>query len=152
MLTRNPFNAFLFLRWWPFDLYLAFLCILLLKIVFSQIPPPSSDHESFTNHFFYAFGTLISVFCTLHHFVPCRPIEELTDHVVYSEPKVRDPNSNRKVFYVKSLLINHYYPHRHPPPPPPPQHHHERCGQPSPGSLTKRTPEVGATSSRGSAR
>ena len=98
----------------------------------------------------FHFYALHFVFCTLHCFASLRPIEELTDHVVYSEPKVRDPNSNRKVCYAKSELTNHYYPH--PPPPPPPQHHHGRCGQPSPGSLTKRTLEDGAMSSRGSDR
>merc|ERR1711963_705439 len=38
-----------------------------------------------------------------------RPIEELTDHVVYSEPKVRDPNSNRKVWSAKSWLTDQAY-------------------------------------------
>jgi len=38
-----------------------------------------------------------------------RPIEELTSHVIMSEPQVRDPNSNRKVWSAKSWLTDQAY-------------------------------------------
>ena len=78
--------------------YIWNFCVFSFWRLFFSNPTAFLRPWVFYESFFYAFGTLISVFCTLHHFVPCRPIEELTDHVVYSEPKVRDPNSNRKVF------------------------------------------------------
>merc|ERR1712158_109952 len=38
-----------------------------------------------------------------------RPIEELTSHIVMSEPKVRDPNSGLKVRSAKSWLTDQAY-------------------------------------------
>ena len=146
--TLNPIYVLLFLPWWPFDFDLAFLCIEFEDYFFTNSYRLHETLNLLRNHFLCSSF----VFCTLHRFVPLRPIEELPDHVVYSEPKVRDPNSNRKVCHAKSQLTNHYYPHLNPHHHPSSQHHHGRCGQPSPGSLTKRTPEVGEMSSRGSGR
>ena len=87
----------LFLPWWPFDFDLAFLCIEFEDYFFTNSYRLHETLNLLRNHFLCSSF----VFCTLHRFVPLRPIEELTDHVVYSEPKVRDPNSNRKVCHAK---------------------------------------------------
>ena len=76
-----------------------------------------------------------------------RPIEELSSHIVMSEPRVRDPNSGLRVGFQwhKNQQQHHHQNYQH-------NYDHWRCGLPSHGSLTKRTQEASVMSSRALAR